>query len=43
MRRGLDRMITGRDPAKSERVLKAVRQMKKLDLATRERAYAGAA
>jgi len=34
-------MLTDKDPSKSDRVMKAVLQMKKLDLPTLERAHAG--
>lgn len=38
----LDEMLTDPDPAKVERVMQVIFQMKKLDIATFKRAYAGA-
>jgi predicted 3-demethylubiquinone-9 3-methyltransferase (glyoxalase superfamily) len=37
----LGRMMQDKDPAKSERVMKAVLQMTKLDIETLEKAYEG--
>ena len=37
----LPEMMTGPDPEKSQRVMKAMLQMKKIDIAGLERAYAG--
>lgn len=37
----LGKLITDKDPKKSQRVLQAVRQMKKLDIAKLEQAYEG--
>lgn len=39
--KALERMMGDSDPAKSDRVMQAVLQMKKIDVATVERAYAG--
>ncbi|GMV59876.1 MAG: putative 3-demethylubiquinone-9 3-methyltransferase [Betaproteobacteria bacterium] len=38
----LQKLLGGADPARSERVMQALLQMKKLDIAELERAYAGA-
>ena len=37
----LGKLITDRDPAKSSRVIQAIMQMKKLDIAGLKKAYAG--
>jgi len=39
--RALQEMISDRDPKKSDRVMQAMLQMKKIDIATLERAYDG--
>jgi predicted 3-demethylubiquinone-9 3-methyltransferase (glyoxalase superfamily) len=39
----LDKLISGRDPARAQRVLSAIMKMEKLDLRLLERAYAGKA
>jgi predicted 3-demethylubiquinone-9 3-methyltransferase (glyoxalase superfamily) len=39
---GVAAMLSGQDPAAASRVMKAVMQMKKFDIAAIERAYAGA-